>query len=362
MAITDLTDAPSADEFEVSVFGRGFGEAICIHIGAGRWVLIDSCLHPMSGEPAGLAYLKKIGVSVEETVCLVLITHWDNDHIRGIAQVVAECEGATVACSQAIDDDDTFQFVIEQEQEATPAGPGLDELRSILRLCKKRGIVWAKANLPLHPRPPGDKPEVVALSPSEDAVERGLLSLIETATGLARVVSRRYRAPEGPNGASVVASVRSGEVSVLMGADLETSNNPETGWDAVIAYAQPAARASLVKVPHHASPDAHHDAMWQELLEDDRLAILTPFANGDVHLPTEEDVARVMSLAAPVYLTAIPSLKRVELHHRVERLVRRLHGGKLVELQGWGHVRARRPLDGSQTWDVSTAGDAVMVA
>ena len=146
-----------------------------------------------------------------------------------------------------------------------------------------------------------------------------------------------------------------------MGADLEGSNNPETGWEAVIAYARPPTRASLVKVPHHGSPDAHHDGMWDELLDEERLAILTPFANGDVHRPTEEDVARVVALATPVYLTAMPALKKVELHHRVERLVRRLHGGRLVELRGWGHVRARRRLDGSETWDVTTAGDAMLV-
>jgi hypothetical protein len=358
--MTDRAEAPSPDEFEVSVFGRGFGEAICIHLGAGQWVLIDSCLNPRTGEPASLDYLRDIGVSVD-AVCLVLITHWDNDHIRGITKIVKECSHAKVACSQALDDKDAFQFVIEQEQEATPAGPGLDELRSVLRLCRDRGIVWAKGNLPLHPRPPGDRPNVVALSPSEDAVERGILSLIEAATGKQRAVTRRYRVPEGPNGASVATSIRSGEVTVLMGADLEASSNPETGWAAVLAYARPSARASLVKVPHHGSPDAHHDGMWSELLNDDRLAILTPFSNGDVQRPTEEDVARILGLAAPVYLSAIPTLKKVELHHRVERLVRRLHAGKVVELQGWGHLRARRPLDGSRTWDAATEGDAVRV-
>jgi hypothetical protein len=41
--------APAPDEVEISVFGRGFGEAICIHVD-GEWIVVDSCLTP-EGNP-----------------------------------------------------------------------------------------------------------------------------------------------------------------------------------------------------------------------------------------------------------------------------------------------------------------------
>ena len=84
------------------MFGRGYGEAICAHLGGGSWVVVDSCLHPSTGRPAALAYLESLGVVAAESVVLVLVTHWDDDHIQGIAAVVDECRTASVACSAAL--------------------------------------------------------------------------------------------------------------------------------------------------------------------------------------------------------------------------------------------------------------------
>lgn len=106
---------PATDELEISVFGRGYGEAICVHIGNGDWVLVDSCLNPQTATPAGLGYLRSLGVSPADAVRLVTVTHWDDDHIRGIGQIVQECSGAVVACSAALRRVDILQFVIEQE-------------------------------------------------------------------------------------------------------------------------------------------------------------------------------------------------------------------------------------------------------
>ncbi len=173
-------------------------------------------------------------------------------------------------------------------------------------------------------------------------------------------VPRRYRAPEGPNGASVVTSIRNAEIAVLLGADLEVSANVEAGWDGLLKYAKPTAKASVVKVPHHGSPGAHHDAVWTELSEDEVVAIVTPWARGGRYLPTQEDLARLRSSASRVYLTATPSLARARKDAELERLIRRLHGERLEELRGWGHVRARRRLD-EETWRIELAGDAIVV-
>ncbi len=152
-----------------------------MHVGDGEWVLVDSCIDPQTGAPAALSYLSALGLPAAEVVRLVTVTHWDDDHIRGVGQVVQVCSQAIVACSAALRRPDIFAFVLEQEAARGALGSGLDELRTILRVCHTRGtiILWAKANLPLYPLPPGDSPRVVALSPSEDAVERSIEALIE---------------------------------------------------------------------------------------------------------------------------------------------------------------------------------------
>jgi hypothetical protein len=137
--------------------------------------------------------------------------------------------------------------------------------------------------------------------------------------------------------------------------------NPETGWSAIVSYARPPVRASLVKVPHHGSSGAHHDEMWEELLSDDVVAIVTPWSKGTKFLPAEEDLDRLSKFSERLYVTATPRLSRVEKDADVERLVRRLHGERVKELRGWGHVRARRVI-GGEAWSVVCDGDAILVA
>jgi hypothetical protein len=309
-----------------------------------------------------LNYLADLGVDVATAVRLVVITHWDDDHVAGIAEVVEQASTATVVCSAALNRKDIVEFVFAQERAKGPLGSGVDELRTVLRTCGARGeeIVWAKANLPLHPRPPGDAPSVVALSPSENAVARSVESLIEAATGAKSTVPRRYRAPEGPNGASVACFVRHGDFGALLGADLTNSKNPQTGWDAVLTYAKPPRLASIVKVPHHGSDGAHNDRMWDELLTEDVVALLTPWAKADGFLPTQNDLERLKSVSERLFLTAAPALKRIDKDPEVERLIRRLHGERLEELVGWGHIRARST--GGEEWSVELNGDATLVA
>ena len=56
----------------------------------------------------------------------------------------------------------------------------------------------------------------------------------------------------------------------------------------------------------------------------------------------------------------MPSLTRVKKDPAVEKLVRKLHGERIEELRGWGHVRARRRAAGA--WLVEVDGDAVEVS
>ena len=227
-------------------------------------------------------------------------------------------------------------------------------------MCAERGrrIVWAKANLPLHPLPPGDVPRVRALSPLDNAFERGLQALIEAAREAKATIPRRYSAPEGPNGASVAAWVQNQEVGLLLGADLETSPNPETGWEAVLKYSRPSKKASAAKIPHYGSASAHHNGMWSELLETDPLAIVTPWIRGRRALPTDGDLQRMKALSKKLYITTMPS--KLLARKKPQGILRKLHDAEISEVRGWGHIRARRRLT-ERDWRVELTGDAVAI-
>ncbi|WP_373507633.1 hypothetical protein [Thiocapsa sp.] len=48
---------PSPDEIEVSILGPGFGECVLIHPGAGRWLIIDSCIDATTKRPVLMSAL-----------------------------------------------------------------------------------------------------------------------------------------------------------------------------------------------------------------------------------------------------------------------------------------------------------------
>lgn len=330
-----------------------------MHIGNGEWIVIDSCLDPGSGDPAALAYFDRIGVEASN-VPLTVITHWDDDHVRGITRVVEACENATVAISGALCREDHLQFILEDVQ--TGASGTVDELRSVLRIASESGrLVFAQAHLPLHPRVHGESAVVTALSPSSDSILRGITELAEAAAQRRSGVKRRYRVPDKPNESSVVTIVEQGSAVVLLGGDLENTPNPDAGWKAVLAGAG-AANADVVKVPHHGSEDAHHPEVWAKMVSSDSIAIVTPLRRGSNRLPTGDDVQRLLDSAGSVILAAVPSLGKTRLDRDAEKILRRYHDHPIEELMGWGHVRARRAVNGPGPWEVETDGDARRVS
>ena len=81
---------PATDQIEVSVFGPGVGEAIVVHIGDGKWVVVDSAIDKYGALP--IQYLEKLGVVLKEDVVYVVATHWHSDHIAGLSDILASLD------------------------------------------------------------------------------------------------------------------------------------------------------------------------------------------------------------------------------------------------------------------------------
>jgi glyoxylase-like metal-dependent hydrolase (beta-lactamase superfamily II) len=96
------TKPPDPSELELSVFGPGKGECLVVHLGSGEWMIVDSCLNEQGTKPIALEYLESLGVDASKQVKLVLVTHWHDDHIRGVGDIVREASAARFACSAAV--------------------------------------------------------------------------------------------------------------------------------------------------------------------------------------------------------------------------------------------------------------------
>jgi beta-lactamase superfamily II metal-dependent hydrolase len=312
---------PGPDEFELSFFGPGFGECVVVHVGDGRWAIVDSCVDTKDTQdrrPVAEKYLRAIGVPLNPCVELIVASHWHSDHVRGLGRLVEQCGNAKFACAQAMVNEE-FQVFAEQMATAAAATDGakLADFREAIRHIKARnGVVrFATGNKlmgawPSSRLPGTNRCSISALSPSDSEFT---LFLAEIAAARPQPTGpKRAAVPSSPNLVSVVLHVQFAGVSVLLGADMEAHHDPSRGWTAAVAEGRMAglAKADVLKVPHHGSQTGHHDEVWRDLLISLPLGVVTPFNRlpDDKKLPTTDDVLRLQSLTSRLFQTA-PALR-----------------------------------------------------
>jgi hypothetical protein len=339
-----LTTRPASDELEVSVFGPGLGESIAVHLG-------DD--------------------DIASRVKLVVVTHWHDDHMRGAAEILRAATQAQFCCSSALRCDDFWTLIAGSEQLVmkSDAASGVAEFASILETLEERrptrtprasaGPRWAMADMLLYRRngAPGSVDcEVHSLSPSSTATTRafrGLAQLVPQLRG-----AKRAAVAVGPNEASVVLSITLGDAHALLGADMETGANPTNGWHAIVASStRPPTKADVYKIAHHGSANADHDAAWSALLSKDPVAVLTPFLQGNVLLPSGADVERLQGRTPQLYAAGRPRpAPAVPRDRAVERTIREVATTLRPRYGRLGHVRVR--LGGATGLRIETFGAA----
>lgn len=363
---------PAEDELEVSVFGPGYGEAIALHVGGGMWVLVDSCIEPTTKLPASLHYLTHINVDVDTSVRLIVATHWHDDHIRGISTVLSECNSADLAISIALRNNEFLKLTALYRHQAMMRISGLDEFSRIFQILEARKPNRARFNPPrmaianrllLNEEvalPSGKfRATVTSLSPSDAALVQAQMAFAELLPEPGET-KRRIPSPS-PNHVSVALWIEVGELKLLLGADLENTSDPNTGWSVVLSTSTVAnGNAQVFKVPHHGSKDAHSDEVWSELLIEEPFAVVTPYRRGRNFLPSQADVRRLTSLTPNGYLTAPSATRRKSWGNPVVRdMVKQATRAIETVHDKWGFVTLRRKIsDPSAHWQVTLVGDA----
>jgi hypothetical protein len=347
-------NAPAADEIEVSVFSRSGGEAIAIHVGASRWLLIDS-LNSEHGRPITLEYLEQIGV---DPACVegILLTHWHDDHIEGAAKLVRSCLNAKVAIPATLKRDEFAGFMdVIEPSGATSFGSGVAELIDVLKVVlDERGDHprWGIAQRTLFS---GNLPSYAleALSPSDADMTNFVASL----KGWVEAVVPGGRIPAPPrNDASVAAVVSVLDERLLFGADLEVSK-PDSGWHAVQTYSwNGRPKASFLKVPHHGSKNADFPAMWADMVVPNVYAALTPW-NKNKKLPQDTDVNRIVARTNNAF-SASKAVQRKAMR-RMSTVDGMLRDAGIVLTRAptdVGFVRFRKQLLSIEDWAVECLG------
>ncbi len=364
-----IYEAPSAEEVEISVFGPGYGESILVHAGFGDWLAIDSCIEPMTKRPVALAYLEALHIDVKSRLKCVVATHWDDDHISGIARMFRDAESAKFVCSAAMKSEQFKALVAAwRPRRLLSGGSGIDEFDDIIQELNRRKkatgypmpisasvqkLVWERQ----QPHPA----ELRALSPSESAVAAAIGRFEEMTASLGTTRNRLPRIED--NHASVVLSLRVQGISALLGADLQVRDDRSLGWLAVVDDFAEYPLHSSYKVPHHGSENGDHDEIWQKLLCPKPVAIITPYVRASLRLPLKSDCLRLLRRTPKAVLTAPPIPKKFrDRDHTVEKTVRQFSRQVFFVPGRFGHVRLRKTIgDASPDWKIDLFGDACRI-
>jgi hypothetical protein len=355
------------DELEISLFGPGYGECAVVHLGANQWIIVDSCRDPIKRSIAPLDYLARIGVDPSVAVRLVVATHWHDDHVRGLSEIVEACTSARFVCASALTKDEFVTLVTRYEQGSarTPSGSGVREMYGVLRYLAKnsRQVRFAAPNrLILRceevSEVAGKACEITTLSPSDKQLEVFLSEIGREIPELRHTVRRAVA--KSPNHLATALWVTAGEEAVLLGSDLEETPDPNTGWSVIVqSKERPLGTATVFKIPHHGSENGHSDDVWDRMVAKGAFALLSPFTNGNVRLPTNNDVDRIVGRAGSAYLTANPQLRPpVERPAVVARAIRARQGKLRLAEPKIGHIRLRKRYGGEHRWYVALMGGA----
>ena len=307
---------PDLDEIEVSVFGPGFGECIVIHVGNGRWIIVDSCIDPSDRDddrPVAERYLRAIDAFIESNVDVIVATHWHDDHVRGLGRLVEICRNATFACAHALSREQFIEFVQTFGIGHIAAeGAKVREFRKVFQVLEAQHgtLKYASGLRELKAWPASatsGRCVLRSLSPSDHELTLFLQRIGDLVPQALQ--SKRAAADLDPNLASVVLQLEWPGISVLLGADMELHPDVRRGWTAIArdAVGSIVPPAGLYKVAHHGSTNGHHDEAWRLLIAPEPICVVAPFNRqpDSRKLPTEADIDRLAALGR-LFLTASP--------------------------------------------------------
>jgi hypothetical protein len=352
-----LNDPPRLSEIEVSLFGPGLGEAIAIHLGQTKWMVVDSCKNPASERSATLEYLEGIGVDCSEDVLLVVSTHGHDDHIGGLGELLDACDNARFACPSAMTTDQFFSLLAVDARLEGLRRSVYGEFRQIDSILKRRQrkpnrigrYLYGFEGRPLLAIPEtASSPQikVVAVTPSDTALTRSL----ETLASMYPETDEKQPLKDLPNEVALALWIEVGETRILLGSDVEVGT-ADCGWKGVLAWPdRPTETAQVFKVAHHGGKSGHHQPMWDEMLSKP-ISILTPFVRGSNSLPTDDDLQRIAQLSSKTLISSFP--KRAQPKGQVRQAAASLGGvvtNVQVQPQGMGQVRLRREIAANSQW------------
>jgi beta-lactamase superfamily II metal-dependent hydrolase len=358
-------DKPSDHIAEITIIGTGggYGESCLIHLGNQKWVVVDSCIDPKTKESLPLKYLKDIGVNTNTDVVLIICTHWDDDHILGISQLLENCAASKFSFAKANDKVKFLKLVsldyLKIANEASSSSTyEFNKCIDILEIRNSNPKVSSADKILVTINIGDFQNQVISLSPSDSAIREFDNEISQLITDYGQ--SNRRIVQLSPNFKSVSLFVKIGHHRAILGADLEVSKTDKTlGWDDIVDNSQSIdKKAAFFKIPHHGSENAFHEGVWLYMLSENTKSGLTPWNRGS-KLPTQIMQELYKSKSNELFITS--NFNKASPKKR-DKSISRMIAEFNIELEEvpfkHGIIRARIDMNNNAEWLVENFGTA----
>lgn len=319
-------------------------------------MIVDSCLDPSSKQSVSIQYLEGLGVEVATAVKVVLVTHWHDDHIRGLSRVVEKCKSARVCYSAALLKQEFLSLVSTYSGRLSLVDrhtAGTKEISCVIKVLENRvhdsatyctdSMVPVVADKVLFETNTGAcSCTVRSLSPSDKAFEKALISFSQMIPDendeRVTLTSQNIQ-----NHNAIALWIQFNDQKVLLGSDLEETGNLQMGWSAVVdSVVRPNGKAGIFKIPHHGSPNGHHDKVWAEMVESDNpVSVVTSYSRGNTPRPQQSDIDRIKNYTSNLFYTSKEERRHPKRESAVERTLRGMVTDRKVLGGKAGHIQIR---------------------
>jgi hypothetical protein len=309
----------------IAVFGPGKGEAIVVRLPDGTVGVVDGCREPTRGDPTGRGdparellhgLAEASGAPERFRLAFVCLTHPHADHYGGVGQLLSAFQGRVDQVWAVEHTSSHLMDALLAWTEHTYGGkrrmPDWEEVKGLERVldgfhrARKEGE--SRLTLLSHGKPllgpclvDTHPLTITACGPADGDLDEAIKDLFA-----ALQVVRKGRATMGKrfdvNRLSGAILLQWGGASVLLGGDLLRGTGPHSGWE--LARSRIDREVQIVNVAHHASEEAHDEALWTRMRP--ALSIVTPFMFGKKPNPPRPEQITALARTSVVAITSPP--------------------------------------------------------
>lgn len=309
------------------VLGPGVGECQVLLLPDGKVVVVDACM--ADGRNLGVDLLQALGVT---KVDLFVVTHPDQDHVRGAAGLLDTFKPNLVWIYPTMSS--LRDLLVRAKREASAEGlsvsaalADLTDFAESLRRHQSAGLrvqairstsqVWrfAGSGYEVKPIAPTDEDELEAARRIESLNARPQRRSDRFVAWVEDFLAGKKRPADHPNQLSIALSVSIEERRILLGGDVECGNGRAgSGWSGIMQclgqswcnQSHLLRCADVVKVAHHGSQGAFHAPAWAEhtARRTPTIGVIAPYSRQVEQLPRSDGLARLREVLPSLAITA----------------------------------------------------------